>query len=132
MSPTEQTRCAADRLIPWTPVAVALALIFSMMPAREEWLYVAAVIGLLASLAVGRTSGAQRSECKGRLWRFARSWLVISLLAALSVLHGTWQPMVFFAMTGIVSTGFFWFGCKSSTRIVSAAPKETDETHGTI
>jgi hypothetical protein len=128
----QQTRSAADRLISWTPFAVALALISSMMAARDEWLYVAAVIGLLASLAVGRTSGAADRALQGRVWKFAKSWFVVVLLAALSVLHGTWQPMVFFAVVGTVSTAFFWLGCKSSTRIVRTFPRGRNETHGTI
>jgi hypothetical protein len=114
MPTAEHTGSGADRLIPWTPFAVALALIASMMAVREEWLYVAAVLGVLASLAVGRTSGTPRREFKVRIWRFARSWLLVVLLTAVSVLHGTWQPMVFFTVAGTVSTAFFWLGCKSS------------------
>ncbi|HTL62042.1 MAG TPA: hypothetical protein VL261_10385 [Nitrospira sp.] len=132
MPTNEQTRSAAEQLIPWTPFAVAMVLVVSMMAVREEWLYVAGVIGLLASLAVGRTSGSPRREFRLRIWKFAKSWLVVVLLAALSVLHGTWQPMVFFAVVGIVSTAFFWLGCKSSRRLASTFPRGPDKTHGTI
>lgn len=116
MPRTEETGSGAYRLIPWTPYAIALALVFSMMPAREEWLYVATVIGVLASVAVGRTSGAPADgSSRPRLWKFAKGWLVVVVLAALSGLHGKWQPMVFFAFVGLVSTLFFWLGCKSSS-----------------
>jgi hypothetical protein len=113
MAMTEQT--PSDRLIPWTPFAVTLALVFSMMAAREEWLYVAAVIGVLASLAVGRTSGTAHGAFEARTWKFAKGWLLVVLLAAVSILHGRWQPMVFFAVVGMVSTASFWLGGKSSS-----------------
>ena len=44
----------------------------------------------------------------------AKGWVVVVALAALSLLHGKWQPMVFFAVVGVLSSGFFWFGCKSN------------------
>lgn len=113
---TEETRSGASRLIGWTPVAIALALIVSMMPQRQEWLYVAAIIGVLASVAVGRTSGVPVDRAlQARVRTFAKGWLVVVLCAAVSVLHGKWQPMVFFLLVGIVSTVFFWLGCKSNS-----------------
>ena len=123
MSRSQETTAGASyRLIPWTPFAISLALILSMMPARAEWLYVAAVIGVLASLAVGRTSGASAAgSLHRRVWRFARGWLIVVVLAALSVLHGKWEPMVFFAFVGLVSTVFFWLACKSGNRNASAS-----------
>jgi hypothetical protein len=106
---------SSDRLVPWIPFAIALTLIFSMMSSTEEWLYVAAAVGAVASLAVGRTLG--RSDARllaARVKRLAKGWLVVVALAALSLLHGQWQPMVFFAMAGVVSSGLFWLGCKSN------------------
>jgi hypothetical protein len=116
MHSTEEPRSGASWLIGWTPVAIALALIVSMMPQRQEWLYVAAVIGVLASLAVGRTAGVPVDRAlQTRVRTFAKGWLVVVLCAALSVLHGKWQPMVFFLLVAIISTVFFWLGCKSSS-----------------
>jgi hypothetical protein len=115
MIDSEKTASHSEKLVPWTPLAIAIVFIFSMMPAREEWLYVAAVLGGLASLAVGRSLG--RSEdfvLQRRTWKFAKSWLLVVLLAAVSLLHGKWQPMVFFAVVGLLSSAFFWIGCKSS------------------
>jgi hypothetical protein len=115
----QETASGAYRLIPWTPYAIALALIVSMMPARAEWLYVTAVIGVLASLAVGRTSGAPAAgSLQTRVWTFVKGWLIVVVLAALSVLHGKWEPMVFFAFVGLVSTLCFWLASKSSHRNV--------------
>ena len=115
MTATEQTTSHSDRLIQWMPVAIALVLIFSMMSAREEWLYVAAVLGGLASLAVGRTLGkSDRISLYIQLRKFAKGWLLVVVLAAFSLLHGEWQPMVFFAVVGLVSSVFFWVGYKSS------------------
>ena len=109
-------RSGASRLISGTPVAIALALIFSMMPQREEWLYVTAVIGVLASVAVGRTSGISADRTlQARVWAFSKGWLVVVLCAAVSILHGKWQPMVFFLFVAIISTVSFWLGCKSSS-----------------
>ena len=116
MERTDEMRAGASRLILWTPVAIAVALVFSMMPQREEWLYVAAVIGVLASVAVGRTSAAPADRAlRPRVRTFAKGWLVVCLCAAVSVLHGKWQPMVFFFLVAIISTVFFWLGCKSSS-----------------
>jgi hypothetical protein len=116
METTVATKSRASRLILWTPLAIALALIGSMMPHREEWLYVAAVLGVLASVAVGRTSGVPTDGARqARVRTFAKGWLVVILCAALSLLHGKWQPMVFFLLVAIISTVFFWLGCRSSS-----------------
>jgi hypothetical protein len=115
MSTAEHTGPGPYRLIGWTPIAIALVLIFSMMPQREEWLYVAAVIGVVGSIAVGRTTGQFRLlSWRSRLWTFMKGWLIVIACAAVSVLHGNWQPMVFFALAGVISSGFFWLGHKTS------------------
>ena len=116
MPSTEPTVSRSYSLIEWTPFGIALTLIFSMMSDTEEWLYVAAVIGVLASIAVGRTSGMSGEfSLQARLWKFTKSWLVVVGLAALSLMSGKWQPMVFFALVGVISSALFWLGCKSST-----------------
>jgi hypothetical protein len=115
MHDSDHTATGSHRLVQWTPFAIALVLIFSMMPDREEWLYVAAVLGALASLAVGRTL-ARPDEFSRRapVRRFAKGWVVVVVLAALSLLHGKWQPMAFFGVVGVISSVLFWVGCKSS------------------
>ena len=111
----EHTGVPSDRLIPWTPIAIALTLVFSMMSERDEWLYVAAVLGVVASLAVGRTLGrADNRSLKTRVKKFAKGWVIVVAFAALSLLQGTWQPMVFFAVVGVISLALFWLACKSS------------------
>ena len=111
----EETGSGSDRLIQWTPFAIALGLVFSMMSERAEWLYVAAVIGGLASIAVGRTLGrSDQFSLQTRVRKFAKGWVAVVALAALSLLHGKWQPMLFFVVVGVISSTFFWFGCKSN------------------
>ena len=115
MPTPDGTRSGSGRLIRWAPVAIALVLVFSLMSDIDAWLYVAVVLGLLASVAVGRTSGkAEHHSRPARLLAFAQGWVLVVAGASLSLLHGRWQPMVFFTLVGIVSSGFFWFGCKSS------------------
>jgi hypothetical protein len=111
---TQHTGSRSWRLIEWAPFGIALELIFSMMSETVEWLYAAAVLGILASIAVGRTSGKSELPVQARLWKFAKGWLLVVALAGFSLLHGKWQPMVFFAIVGIISSAFFWLGCKSS------------------
>jgi len=87
-----------------------------MMSNREVWLYVAAIAGVLASIAVGRTlRTSEELSLQARLWKFAKGWVLVVSLAALSLLHGKWQPMLFFALVGVISSAFFWLGCKSSS-----------------
>ncbi|HET8722392.1 MAG TPA: hypothetical protein VFM24_10210 [Nitrospira sp.] len=96
-------------------MAIALVLVLSMMSATEEWLYVAAVLGALASVAVGRTLGrSDNSALAARVRKFAKGWIIVVALAALSLLHGKWQPMAFFAIAGVISSALFWLACKSS------------------
>ncbi|BCA53777.1 hypothetical protein W02_09170 [Nitrospira sp. KM1] len=115
MSSTAQPGTGSDRLIEWTPLGIALCLIFSMMPDREEWLYVAGAIGVVASIAVGRTLGKSEGVVLyARVWRFAKGWSLVVAFAALSLLHAKWQPMAFFAVVGIISSILFWLGCKSN------------------
>jgi hypothetical protein len=110
MPNSEQIRSRSYRLIEWAPFGIALGLIVSM------WLYVAAVAGALASIAVGRTSGrSEEFPLQARLWKFGKGWLLIVAFAALSLLHGKWQPMLFFALVGVISSALFWLGCKSSS-----------------
>jgi hypothetical protein len=98
------------------PFAIALLLILSMMSEREEWLYVAVVLGVLASIAVGRTLGRSDALASRAYMRtFGKGWVLVVVLASFSLLHGKWQPMVFFAMVGIISTGLLWLGYKSSS-----------------
>lgn len=86
-----------------------------MMSTTEEWLYVAVLIGAVASIAVGRTLGrSDEYVLAARVGKFAKGWIVVVTLAALSLLHGKWQPMAFFAVAGVVSSGLFLLGCKSS------------------
>ena len=114
MSAIEPPSAPSYRLIQWAPLAIALALVFSMMSATQEWLYVAAAVGVVASIAVGRTSGNSAAfPLPVRLWKFAQGWLLVVGLASLSLLHGKWEPMVFFALVGGVSLAFFWIGCRS-------------------
>jgi hypothetical protein len=116
MPNSEQIRSRSYRLIEWAPFGIALGLIVSMMSDTEEWLYVAAVAGALASIAVGRTSGrSEEFPLQARLWKFGKGWLLIVAFAALSLLHRKWQPMLFFALVGVISSALFWLGCKSSS-----------------
>lgn len=116
MQTTGKTGSRSCRLIEWTPLGIALGLIFSMMFDRQEWLYAVAVVGVLASIAVGRTSEkSEEFSVQSRLWKFAKGWLLVVAIAAFSLLHGKWQPMVFFALVGIISSAFFWLGCKLSS-----------------
>lgn len=116
MSTAKQAKAYSFRLIEWTPLAIALVVVFSMMSDTEEWLYVAVVIGVVASLAVGRTSGKpDEMPSQARVLKFVKGWSLVVALAALSILHGKWQPMVFFAILGVLSSVFFWVGCRSST-----------------
>ena len=115
MSTAEHTGPGSYRLIGWTPIAIALVLVISMMPQRAEWLYVATVLGVVGSIAVGRTTGHLRQlSWRSRLWTFTKGWLIVVACAAISVLHGNWQPMVFFALAGGISSVFFWLGHKTS------------------
>jgi uncharacterized membrane protein YecN with MAPEG domain len=111
----EHTKPPSSRLTEWAPMGIALWLILSMRSNTEEWLYVAAAVGVLASIAVGRTSGkVEEFPLRPRLWKFAKGWLVVIIFAALGLLHGKWQPMVFFALVGVLSSVLFWLGCKSN------------------
>lgn len=115
MAGTENQRSPTHRLLQWMPAAIALVLIVSMLSEREEWLYVAAVLGILASLAVGRTLGAaEKLVWRAQMGTFAKGWGVVVILAAFSLFHGKWQPMVFFTVVGIISSAFFLLGSKSS------------------
>ena len=114
MVTTAHAKSHSRRLLQWMPFAIALLLILSMMSERQEWLYVAAVLGVLASVAVGRTLGtAEKLVWRAQMVTFAKGWVVVVILAAFSLFHGKWQPMVFFTIVGIISSGLLWLGYKS-------------------
>src|SRR6185503_2227454 len=72
----EETGSGSGRLIQWSPFAIALGVVFSMMPERAVRLYVAAVVGELASIAMDRTLGRlDRFPLQARARKFAKRWV---------------------------------------------------------
>ena len=48
-------------------------------------------------------------------WKFGKGWLLVVGCAALSLINGKWEPMVFFALAGAISSGLFWLGSGSNS-----------------
>ena len=93
---------------------IAGGLIFAMMGGMDALLY-----GIIAAAAVGSFVLGQcafkdhvpsRDE---RLREFGKGWLLVVGCAALSLINGKWEPMVFFALAGAISSGLFWLGSRS-------------------
>lgn len=111
--PTSSTR--VHRLLEWTPFMIAGGLIFAMMAGMDALLFGIAAAGAIGSFVLGQfTASADVPSSDERLWKFGKSWLLVVGCAALSLINSKWEPMVFFALAGAISSGLFWLGSRSS------------------
>jgi hypothetical protein len=95
--------------------AIAGGLVFAMMAGTDALLYSVTMAGLVGSFVVGRL-------CVRHNWlpaqegvkRYGMMWLWVIGCAALSLLNGKWEPMVFFGAVGAVMALIFWFGTRTA------------------
>ena len=93
-----------------------MGLIFAMMAGVGALLYAVVVAVVCGSILLGRISGtAAVLSMDERLQKFAKSWWLVVGFAALSLNNGKWEPMLFFALAGAISSGLFWYGTSSSS-----------------
>lgn len=94
---------------------IAGGLIVAMMAGMDALLYGIAAAGTIGSFVLGQyTARPDIPSRDERLWKFGKSWLLVVGCAALSLINGKWEPMLFFALAGAISSGLFWLGSRSS------------------
>lgn len=92
-------------------------LLFFMVGGMESGIYVAGLLGAIASAALGWHSVRQGwvSLPEG-IKRFGTRWLYVVGFAALSLMNGKWEPIVFAAVVAITMTGLYALGARSAQR----------------
>lgn len=74
-------------------------------------LYAALALGSAASFLLGYFSLQRRwTEITRGTLRFARLWFWMTLIAALALINGKSEPMLFFGTVGTVMTLLYWVG----------------------
>lgn len=90
-------------------------LLFFMVGGRETGIYLAGLVGTIASTVLGWYS-VRRGwvSVSAGIRRFATRWFYVVGFAALSLMNGKWEPMVFAAVVGVTLTGFYALGARSA------------------
>jgi hypothetical protein len=95
---------------------IAGGLIFAMMGGMDALLYGIFAAGAIGSFVLGQCAIKDDVPSRDeRLRKFGKGWLLVIGLAALSLINGKWEPMVFFALASAISSGLFWLGSRSSS-----------------
>ena len=100
-------------------LAIAGSAMFFMFAGFDPGLYAAGVVGVIVSFALGYVSLRRGLIPLGSgVVRYGKLWVWMTVVAALSLVTGKWQPLMFFAVVGVAMTLFYalggWVGSRSS------------------
>jgi hypothetical protein len=102
---------------------VVLAIVGSgllfMFAGMDPGLYAAGGLGAVASFTLGYASLRRRLITLGAgVVRYGKLWVWMMVFAALSLITGKWEPLVFFAVIGVAMTLFYalggWLGARTT------------------
>lgn len=102
-----------------TVLAIAGSGMFFIFAGVDAGLYAAGALGMVASFALGYASLRRRLISLGRgVVRYGKLWVWMMVIAALSLVTGKWEPVVFFALVGVAMTLFYvlggWLGARAA------------------
>jgi hypothetical protein len=94
-----------------TVLAIAGSAMLFMFAGLDAGLCASAVLGVVASFALGYFSLRRNLTPLGPgVVRYGKLWVWMTVVAALSLITGKWQPIVFFALAGLAMTTLFALG----------------------
>jgi hypothetical protein len=101
-----------------TVLATAGGTIFFMFAGSDAGLYTAAGLGATAAFTLGYASLRRRAIMLGRgVVRYSRLWAGMTLVSALPLIDGRWQPLVLFALATVAMTLVFALGAWLGSRL---------------
>jgi hypothetical protein len=97
----------------------------------DPGLYAAGGVGVVASFALGYVSLRRRLIPLGSgVVRYGKLWVWMTVVAALSLITGKWEPLVFFAVVGVAMTLLYalggWLGSRAAESAQRFAPPRAD------
>ena len=94
-----------------TVLAIAGSAMLFIFAGIDAGLYASAALGVVASFALGYFSLRRSLMPLGPgVVRYGKLWVWMTVVAALSLITGKWQPIAFFALAGLAMTTLFALG----------------------
>ena len=100
-------------------IAIMGSIMLFTFAGIDAGLYAAGGLGAIASFALGYRSLRARRVALGRgTARYAKLWLLMTVVSGLAVINGQWQPLAVFAVTSAAMTLLYalggWVGTRSA------------------
>jgi hypothetical protein len=92
-------------------VATAFGMVAFMFAGIGAGLYAMGILGAIAAYLLGYL-GAQKNRVEANLgtFEFVKPWLWLTAFAALALIKGKWQPLIFFGGIGAGMALLYWIG----------------------
>jgi hypothetical protein len=99
-------------------LATAGSALFFMFAGSNAGLLFAGSGGAVAAFALGYASLRRRAVALGAgVVRYCRLWVGMTAVSALSLIHGSWQPLMLFALASLTMTLLYasgaWLGSRA-------------------
>ena len=100
-------------------IAIMGSIMLFTFAGTDAGLYAAAGSGAVVSFALGyRSLRAGRVTLGRGTARYAKLWLLMTVVSGLTLINGRWQPLALFAVTGAVMLLLYalggWLGARSA------------------
>ena len=99
-------------------LATAGSTLFFLFAGSDAGMYAAAGLGALAAFTLGYSGLSRRQIALGPgVVRYARLWVAMTLVSAVSLVNDKWQPLVLFSLASVAMTLAYalgaWLGSRS-------------------
>ena len=92
-------------------IAIMGSIMLFTFAGIDVGLYAAAGLGAIVSFALGYRSLRARRVALGRgTARYAKLWLLMTVVSGLAAINGQWQPLAVFAVTSAAMIMLYAFG----------------------
>jgi hypothetical protein len=92
-------------------IAIAGSALFFMFAGSDAGMDAAGGLGAVASFWLGYASLRRRLIALGAgVVRYSRLWVGMTVVSALSLINGKWEPLVLFAVVGVAMTLLYALG----------------------
>ena len=100
-------------------IAIMGSIMLFVFAGIDAGMYAAAGLGAVASFTLGYRSARARRVALGRgTVRYAKLWLLMTVVSGLALVTGRWQPLALFALTGAAMILLYaiggWLGARST------------------
>ena len=119
MSEPDRTARGLGLIYDLAAIAIMGSIMLFTFAGIDAGLYAAAGLGAIVSFALGYRSLRAGGVTLGRgTARYAKLWLLMTVVSALTLVNGRWQPPAFFAVTSAAMLLLYalggWLGARST------------------